>query len=95
MPRSDSTPPPSPAQTRAFWYPRVRGAITVIAGTLAYVALASAFGDTPSFLTAFVGMIGSVAMMCIVWWLEARRASHHAARPETRAAAAQRDGGTT
>jgi len=95
MSHFDSTAPPSPAETRAFWYPRVRGAITVIAGTLAYVAVASAFGDTPSFLTAFVGMIGSIAMMCIVWWLEARRAAHHAARPETRAAAAQRDRGTT
>jgi len=95
MEHFDSAPPPSPQETRAFWYPRVRGGITVIAGTLAYVALASAFGDAPSFLSAFVGMIGSLAMMCIVWWLEARRAAHHAARPETRAAAAQRDRGTT
>jgi len=73
----------------------VRGGVTVIAGTLAYVALASAFGDAPSFLSALVGMIGSIVMMSIVWWLEARRATHHAARPETRAAADQRDRGTT
>lgn len=93
MPRHDSTPPPTPQDTRAFWFPRVRGGLTVIAGTLAYVALASAFGNAPGFLSAFVGMIGSIVMMSIVWWLEARRAAHHAARPDTRAA--QRDGGGT
>ncbi len=80
MPRSDSSPPPAPEETRAFWYPRVRGGITVIAGTLAYVAIAAAFGNAPSFMTAFVGMIGSIAMMSWVWYLEARRAEKHHGR---------------
>ena len=78
---SQDSPPPTPAETRAFWYPRVRGAITIIAGTLAYVALASAFGNDASFGTAFVGMIGSLAAMAWVWFLEARRAAKHAASP--------------
>lgn len=76
---SHDSPPPTPAETRAFWYPRVRGAMTLIAGTLAYVALASAFGNDPSFGTAFVGMLGSLAAMAWVWFLEARRAAKHAA----------------
>lgn len=77
MPRSDSTPPPTPAETRAYWYPRVRGGLTVIGGTLAYVALAAAFGNTPSFGTALVGMVGSIVMMSWVWYLESRRAAKH------------------
>jgi hypothetical protein len=77
VPQSDSTPPPTPTETRAFWYPRVRGGITVIVGTLAYVALAAAFGNTPSFATAFVGMVGSIVMMSWVWYLESRRAAKH------------------
>ena len=81
---SQDSPPPTPAETRAFWYPRVRGAITIIAGTLAYVALASAFGNDASFGTAFVGMIGSLAAMAWVWFLEARRAAKHAAAPPPR-----------
>jgi hypothetical protein len=71
------TPPdsdaPAPDNARAYWYPRVRGGLTVIGGTLAYVAIASAFGNDASFGTAFVGMIGSLVMMLWVWWLEARR----------------------
>jgi len=77
VPRSDSTPPPTQTETRSFWYPRVRGGITVIAGTLAYVAIAAAFGNTPSFTTAFVGMLGSIIMMSWVWYLESRRAVKH------------------
>ncbi len=85
MPRSDSTPPPTPSETRAFWYPRIRGGITVIAGTLAYVALAAAFGNAPSFVTALVGMLGSIVMMSWVWYLESRRAAkHHGAAPQPR-----------
>ncbi len=76
---SHDSPPPTPAETRAFWYPRVRGAMTIIAGTLAYVALAAAFGNDASFGTAFVGMLGSLAAMAWVWFLEARRAAKHAA----------------
>ena len=53
--------------------------MTIIAGTLAYVALASAFGNDASFGTAFVGMLGSLAAMAWVWFLEARRAARHAA----------------
>ena len=83
MPRPDSSPPPSPGETRAYWYPRVRGGVTVIGGTLAYVALASAFGNTPSFVTALVGMLGSVIMMSWVWFLEARRAAKHHGPPAT------------
>lgn len=72
---------PAPENTRAYWYPRVRGGLTVIGGTLAYVAIASAFGNDASFGTAFVGMIGSLVMMLCVWWLEARRdAKHHGGR---------------
>lgn len=70
----------------------MRGAFTVIGGTLGYVALATAFGDDASFGTAFVGMIGSTAAMGWVWWLEARRAARQAAAQR---AAAQRDAGTT
>ncbi|MES3034681.1 MAG: hypothetical protein V4813_11855 [Gemmatimonadota bacterium] len=80
MSRNDSSPPPTPFETRAYWYPRVRGGVTVIAGTLAYVALASAFGNAPSFVTALVGMLGSVIMMSWVWYLEARRAAKHHGR---------------
>lgn len=80
MSRPDSSPPPTPDETRAYWYPRVRGGVTVIAGTLAYVALASAFGNTPSFITALVGMLGSVIMMSWVWYLEARRAARYHGR---------------
>lgn len=77
----DSTPP-TPDSTRAYWYPRVRGGITIIAGTLAYVALGAAFGTDAGFGTAFVGMIGSLAAMLVVWWLEARRAARfHGKRP--------------
>jgi hypothetical protein len=90
MASRDSTPP-TPESTRAFWYPRVRGGLTVIAGTLAYVALAGAFGNDASFGTAFIGMLGSLAAMAWVWWLEARRAAKHAAT----ARPAQRDAGTT
>jgi hypothetical protein len=86
----DSTPH-TPEDTRAYWYPRVRGGITVIVGTLAYVALASAFGNDASFGTALVGMLGSLASMSWIWWLEARRAARTASRPNT----AQRDAGTT
>ena len=91
VPRPDSTPPTLDS-TRAYWYPRVRGALTVIGGTLAYVALASAFGNDASFGTAFVGMIGSTAAMGWVWWLEARRAARH---ESAQRASAQRDAGTT
>lgn len=86
MSRPDSTPP-SPEATSAFWYPRVRGGITIIAGTLAYVALASAFGNAPGFWTALVGMLGSLAAMSWVWFLERRRAARHVA--------SQRGAGTT
>ena len=91
MPRPDSTPP-TPENTRAYWYPRVRGGVTVVAGTLAYVALGSAFGTEAGIGSALVGMLGSLAAMSVVWWLEARRAAqfHDAA---TRSA--QRDAGTT
>ncbi len=75
MPRDDVTLPPAPSETRAYWYPRVRGGLTVIGGTLAYVAVAAAFGNAPSFVTALVGMLGSVGMMSWVWFLEARRAT--------------------
>jgi hypothetical protein len=75
----DSTPP-TPESTRAFWYPRLRGGLTVVAGTLAYVALAAAFGNDASFGTAFIGMLGSLAAMAWVWWLEARRAAKHSAK---------------
>ena len=81
MPRSDSTPPPAPHETHAFWYPRVRGAITVVAGTLAYGALAGAFGADLGFGSALVGLAGSLIMMVIVWKLEARRAAKHHGRP--------------
>ena len=74
MPRSDSTPPPTPIETRSHWAPRVRGGATVVGGTLAYGALDGAFGGTSSFGTAVVGMLGSLGMMCVVWWLEKRRA---------------------
>ena len=92
--------PHSPDSTRAFWYPRVRGALTIIAGTLAYVALASAFGNAPSFWTALVGMLGSLAAMGWVWFLEARRAARDAAAAQratsrTTPRANQRDAGTT
>lgn len=70
----------TPADTRAFWYPRVRGGITVVAGTLAYVALGAAFGTDAGIGTALVGMLGSLATMCAVWWLEARRASTQRAK---------------
>ncbi len=82
---------PSPEETRAFWRPRVRGGITVIAGTLAYVAVGSAFGTEAGIGTAVVGMLGSLAAMSAVWWLEAKRAAAHRAR----ILAAQRGPGTT
>ncbi len=90
VPRPDSTPP-TRENTRAFWFPRIRGGITVIAGTLAYVALASAFGNDASFGTALVGMLGSLAAMRWVWWLEDRRA----AKVDGNAGPPQRDAGTT
>jgi uncharacterized membrane protein YdjX (TVP38/TMEM64 family) len=58
----------------------VRGGVTVVAGTLAYVALGAAFGTDAGIGTAVVGMLGSLAAMCVVWWLEARRAAKHVAR---------------
>jgi hypothetical protein len=70
----------------------MRGALTVIGGTLGYVALASAFGSDASFATAFVGMVGSTAAMGWVWWLEARRAARLDAAQRS---SAQRDAGTT
>lgn len=73
-------PPPTPAETRSYWYPRLRGGITVIAGSLAYIAVGSAFGTAPSAWTALVGMLGSLAAMGCVWFLEARRAAAYAAR---------------
>jgi hypothetical protein len=91
MARDDTTPPPTVEGARAHWYPRLRGGITVIAGTLAYVALASAFGNDASFATALIGMLGSLAAMAWVWWLETRRAKKDAAASPTR----QRDAGTT
>jgi hypothetical protein len=79
--RSDTTPPPTPGETRSYWAPRVRGGVTVIAGTLAYVALGSAFGTAAGIGSAVVGMLGSIGAMCVVWWLEARRAARfHASR---------------
>ncbi len=95
MTSSDSIPP-TPAETRAYWYPRVRGGLTIIGGTLGYVALASAFGTDAGFGSALVGMLGSMAAMGWIWWLEARRAAKYhggaSARPE---APGQRDAGTT
>ena len=90
MPQPDSAPPAVDG-ARAFWYPRIRGGVTVILGTLAYVALASAFGNDASFVTALIGMIGSLAAMGWVWWLEKRRADKDAAASAKR----QRDAGTT
>ncbi len=78
MPRPHSTPP-TIAGARAYWYPRMRGGLTVLFGALAYVALAAAFGSDPTFATALVGMIGSLIAMGWVWWLEARRAAKNAA----------------
>lgn len=49
----------------------------MVAGTLAYVALGSAFGTEAGIGTALVGMLGSLAAMSVVWWLEARRAAKH------------------
>lgn len=49
----------------------------MIAGTLAYVALAAAFGNAPGFVTTLVGMIGSIVMMSWVWYLESRRAAKY------------------
>jgi hypothetical protein len=80
VPPSDSTPPPTPYDTQAFWYPRVRGALTVVAGTLAYGALATSFGTDLGFGSALVGLAGSLAMMVIVWKLEARRAEKYHGR---------------
>ncbi|MCC7052889.1 MAG: hypothetical protein IT355_06440 [Gemmatimonadaceae bacterium] len=82
MPRSDTTPPPTPRETQAYWSPRLRGGATVIAGTLAYGALDGAFGGAGGFGTAVVGMLGSLGMMGVVWWLERRRAEKAAARPD-------------
>lgn len=80
MPRDDSTPPPTPAETRRYWLPRLRGGATVVAGTLAYGALDGAFGGSGTFFTAVVGMLGSLGMMTVVWWLEKRRAEKAAAQ---------------
>lgn len=91
MERPDSTPPTVDG-ARAHWYPRIRGGITVIAGTLAYVALASAFGNDASFGAALIGMLGSLAAMGCVWWLEARRAAKDAAAASAKS---QRGAGTT
>jgi hypothetical protein len=78
MPKPDS-PPPTVVGARAYWYPRMRGGLTVLLGTLAYVSLAAAFGSDPTFATALVGMVGSLVAMGFVWWLEARRAAKNAA----------------
>jgi hypothetical protein len=51
----------------------MRGAVTIIGGMLAYTALASAFGESPTYLTAVVGLLGSLAAIVWVWWLEMRR----------------------
>ena len=91
MTHPDSSPPPTVEGARAHWYPRMRGGVTVIAGTLAYVALASAFGNDASFGTALIGMLGSLAAMGWVWWLEKRRAERDAVRAQSR----QRGPGTT
>jgi hypothetical protein len=91
VPPSDSTPLTADS-TRAYWYPRVRGGMTIIGGTLAYVALASAFGNDACFATALVGMLGSLAAMCWIWWLEARRSARADASARARG---QRDAGTT
>jgi len=69
----------------------VRGGLTVVAGTLAYVAVGSAFGTEAGIGTAVIGMLGSLAAMSAVWWLEARRAATHRARLTP----AQRGSGTT
>jgi NAD(P)H-hydrate repair Nnr-like enzyme with NAD(P)H-hydrate dehydratase domain len=82
---------PTPEETRAYWRPRVRGGVTVIAGTLAYVAVGSAFGTEAGIGTALVGMLGSLAAMSVVWWLEAKRAAAYRAR----LVATQRGPGTT
>lgn len=77
MTQPESTPP-TPDETFAFWSPRLRGGVTVVAGTLAYVALGAAFGTEAGIGTACVGMLGSLAAMRVVWWLEARRAARPA-----------------
>jgi hypothetical protein len=79
------------ARTRAYWYPRVRGGLLVLAGTLAYTALTATFGETPGFGSALIGMCGSLLSMSFVWWLEARRS----AREDAAAARSQRGAGTT
>ena len=91
MPRSDSTPPPTPEETQRHWDPRLRGALTLLAGTLVYCGVATAFGTSASMGTALVGMFGSLSAMAVVWWLEARRA----ARYHRGAGATDGDGGTT
>jgi hypothetical protein len=78
-------------RARTYWYPRLRGGVLVLLGTLAYAAFAAAFGDSPSFVTALIGMCGSLAAMAWVWWLESRRA----AKDDAAHANAQRDAGTT
>ncbi len=84
---------PLVARAHAYWRPRLRGGVLVTLGTLAYVALASAFGDSPSFITALIGMLGSLAAMAWVSWLEVRRATRDdAAHAST---STQRDAGTT
>jgi hypothetical protein len=85
--------PRTPLVDRAwsYWHPRVRGGLLVILGTLAYAAVAAAFGESPGFVTALIGMCGSLAAMAWVWWLESRRA----AKEDAAHADDQRDAGTT
>jgi hypothetical protein len=77
VPRSDSTPPPTPEETRRHWVPLLRGATTLMAGTLVYCGVAVAFGSNATMGTALVGMCGSLSAMLVVWQLEARRAARH------------------
>jgi hypothetical protein len=82
---------PRAARARAYWYPRVRGGLQVLAATLGFGALAAAFGGAPGFFTAVTGICGALLAMCWVWWLEVRRA-----RTEDAAEARDhRDAGTT
>jgi hypothetical protein len=88
IPGSES---PRAARARAYWYPRVRGGLQVLAATLGFGALATAFGGAPGFFTAVTGICGALLAMCWVWWLELRRARKEDAAESD----AQRDGGTT
>jgi membrane associated rhomboid family serine protease len=87
-PHSEST---LAARTRAYWYPRVRGGLLVLAGTCVLGAIAAAFGGAPGFGTAIAGMCGSLLAMCWVWWLESRRSR----KDDAAATHTQREGGTT